>query len=134
MNVGRLRNTSSCSLNILQTTGAIMTKLERAKFRVKIRSLAEEAKIIRHEEKKANRGLDCDVLHQHRVGSLRNEARCTLLAYALIRGVPYANVERSSRIPDGNRVRAIVKSLTARVLSYEEFRAWFNNELCLAVA
>ena len=30
-----------------------MTKLERAKFRVKIRSLMEEARIIRHEERKS---------------------------------------------------------------------------------
>lgn len=107
-----------------------MTKLERAKFRVKIRSLMEEARIIRHEEKRADRGPDHDSLHLHRVGLLRSEARSTQLAYAYYRGVPYTATETTNREVDGKRVRDIIRSLTYKQLADGELLAWLKGELC----
>jgi hypothetical protein len=73
-------------------------------LRVKLKSLAEEARIIRQEERKANKYRDYvlqDRLHYHRVEDVRSEARATLLAYQYLRGMPYAICEKAnSTIPD----------------------------------
>lgn len=66
-----------------------LSKVNRARFRVKIKSLAEEARIIRHEEKRLLSPQDRGCLHAHRVNIVREEQRATLLAYAYARGVPY---------------------------------------------
>jgi hypothetical protein len=74
-------------------------------LKVKIKSLAEEAQIIRLEEKRAlartpdgkpSKWTDPDLyqgLRLHRVGVVRSEQRHSLLAYAFLRGVPYRKVE-----------------------------------------
>lgn len=87
-------------------------------LKVKIKSLAEEARIIRLEEGRAkgrrkcgasdHAGLvkrdDCrafvgrdddmrERLHRHRVRDVRPEQRASLLAYAFLRGRPLAAVE-----------------------------------------
>jgi len=71
-------------------------------LKVKIKSLAAEAQIIRKEEvkrkgRKTNEPLAwndiyCD-LHKHRVLNVRQEARATLLAYAYLRQRTYKQVE-----------------------------------------
>lgn len=76
-------------------------------LKIKIKSLAEEARIIRKEERKVlsyARTTDIpapkeihyrtyESLHRHRTYDVRTEARATHLAYAFLRGVPYASVE-----------------------------------------
>lgn len=76
-------------------------------LRVKIRSLAEEAKIIRREERNcrdsrarcrdAMRVFSIDRerarLHDHRTVVVRREARYSLLAYAMLRGRPFLEIE-----------------------------------------
>lgn len=57
----------------------------REMLRVKLKSLAEESRIIRKEERRTHGALR-DELHLHRVGVVRYEARCTHIAYGLIRG------------------------------------------------
>lgn len=57
---------------------------KRRHLRVKIKSLAEEARIIRHEERLV-RGMDRWELQQHRKTVVRDEARRSLIAYAIIR-------------------------------------------------
>lgn len=72
------------------------SRLVRAKFRVKIKSLAEESRIIRLEEKRAKARKDrttIDSLYEHRTVNVRWAARSTLLAYAYLRGVPYRKLE-----------------------------------------
>jgi len=104
-----------------------MKAIERAKFRVKVRSLMEEARIIRHEERKATRGADNAELHLHRVGSLRREARATALAYAYAGDRSYASVEHSVRRAgncDAKRVAAIVRSLTFSETFPHDVEAW----------
>ena len=82
-------------------------------LRVKINSLTEEAKIIRREEHRRRyqkvKGPDGKIykrrvvtgdtifwgLRTHRTEELRLEARATYLAYAFLRGTPYAQVEEN---------------------------------------
>ena len=68
-------------------------------LRVKLKSLAAEAKIIRAEEERARKRGDFHLvneLHDHRVFVVRRQTRATLLAYQFLRGVPYAKVEPES--------------------------------------
>lgn len=81
-------------------------------LRVKTKSLAAEAKIIRQDEKKYFRrntpnstffGLS---LRHHRTGVVRHAARIALLAFALLRGVAYLRVENKTSVaPDLAEVR-----------------------------
>ena len=82
-------------------------------LRVKINSLAEEARIIRREENRRRyqriKGPDGKIykrrivtgdqvfwgLRTHRTEELRHEARCAHLAYAFLRGTSYAQVEEN---------------------------------------
>lgn len=71
-------------------------KTRLAQLRVKIKSLAAEAKIIKHEERKAKAKGDYRLLFDlkdHRRGEVGEEARNSLLAYGFLRGLPYARME-----------------------------------------
>ena len=80
----------------------------RVYLKVKIKSLAAEAKIIRVEErknKKARQGLA-----EHRRTVVRNEARHSLLAYGFLRGKKYSQMEaKCHEYPDFERVERMVK-------------------------
>ena len=65
-------------------------------LQVTIKALAEEAKIIRKEERKSF-GTLRDSLHNHRVVEVRQEARATLLVYGYLRGRSVERVE--GRVP-----------------------------------
>jgi hypothetical protein len=70
------------------------SSIELAQLRVKIKSLAAEATIIRFEEEKAlRRAIPHDSLHRHRVYDVACEQRAALLAYAYIRGQSYDKAE-----------------------------------------
>lgn len=90
-------------------------------LKVKIKSLAEEAQIIRLEERRAlartpegkpSKWTDPDLysgLREHRIGTVRSEQRLSLLAYAFLRGTPYHKVEpKAATKPDWERVRKLV--------------------------
>lgn len=106
-------------------------------LKVKIKSLAAEAGIIRLEERRARKcdQLRCE-LHEHRVKDVRREQRHSLLAYAFLRGVPYAKVEPKvgkegvpeyvSR-PDWVRVGKLVEkfgTVDARAVQAAAFKEW----------
>lgn len=76
-------------------------------LRVKIKSLAEEAKIIRFEESRYPKWQPG--LHSHRVHEVRDEQRSTLLAYAFLRGKPLTNVEKRD-------IPARIKNRAARII------------------
>lgn len=82
-------------------------------LKVKIKSLAAEASIIRTEERRARARMQYDLLdalHQHRVTVVRAEARATLMAYGLLRGkVPEAIEPNAKRAIDRKRVDDMVK-------------------------
>lgn len=61
-------------------------------LKVKVKSLAEEARIIRKEEKKTV-GYRRERLYLHRILDVRMEARASQIAYACLRGVHYEKVE-----------------------------------------
>lgn len=82
-------------------------------LKVKIKSLAAEARIIRMEERRVNGrrrwvyehqgpakrieelNREFDGLHYHRVMDVRRESRAAQLAYAFIRGRDYKSIEPS---------------------------------------
>lgn len=90
--------------------------MSKVYLKVKIKSLAEEAYIIRNEENKAkkqyrwasnNQGHEEIYrtaheifwgLRNHRTINVRNESRATQLAYAYIRGKKYSEVENNSNV------------------------------------
>lgn len=83
-------------------------------LRVKIRSLAEEARIIRKEERRFPKGSRNNEvyfgLHTHRTYDVRNEARHALLAYAFLRHRPYRTVEPKCHTePLWDRVWTLIK-------------------------
>ena len=83
-----------------------MTKVKMLK--IKIKSLAEEARIIRTEERKS-KGWIRNSLRLHRIEDVRREARHSLLAYAFLRGVPYHVVENYTETPiDWSKVQRMV--------------------------
>ena len=84
-------------------------------IKVKVMSLAAEAKIIRKQEQLArahrNRRLRLG-LAGHRTGIVRHEARHALLAYAFLRGTPYKTVEAKCHGgcgPDFKKVRDTIE-------------------------
>ncbi len=80
----------------------------REMLRVKVKSLAEEARIIRKEERRS-RGVIREMLREHRVLDLRREARSAHVAYALVKGRSYEQVERKAKTPpDWARVKRLI--------------------------
>ena len=70
----------------------------REMLRVKLKSLAEEARIIRREESRT-RGQLREELRDHRIKVVRYEARATHLAYGFIRGLTIEQMEPKSTMP-----------------------------------
>ena len=82
---------------------------QREMLRVKVISLADEARTIRKAELRTW-GLLQERLHLHRVNELRAEARHAHIAYGLIRGRALERMERANSKPfDANRVRQLLK-------------------------
>jgi hypothetical protein len=79
-----------------ENTMKYITPLNRAKLKIKAKHLAEEARIIRKEEKK-HHGMCKWELQNHRKWDVRNEARATQLAIALLSGIPYENIEKNCK-------------------------------------
>lgn len=70
----------------------------RRHLKIKIKSLADEARTIREEERKV-RGMDRWHLQHHRKTVVRDEARRSLVAYQIIRGRDWeSSASRDPRI------------------------------------
>jgi len=106
-------------------------------IKVKVLSLAAEAKIIRKQEQLArahhNRRLRVGLMG-HRTGIVRREARHALLAYAFLRGTPYKTVEAKCHGgcgPDFKKVRETIEKYGAtrpwNGYDWEEGRDEFNS-------
>jgi len=80
-------------------------------LKIKIVNLADEARTIRAEEAKTA-GMEKWRLQDHRKTVVRDAARCNLLAYAFLRGIPYDCVESPNTTKDVDlyRVKKIVKT------------------------
>ena len=109
---------------------------KRVYLKVKIKSLAEEAKIIRREERKPHKDMDsCGYsaerigLWCHRTGIVRQEARHTLLAYGFIRGRKYWEMEASCEFPPNwDRVKKLVEKYGTNWVEGESLRAYQRRE------
>ncbi len=87
-------------------------------LKIKIKSLAEEAKIIRHEErfvkswKREPGELPNDLyfdLHKHRTKDVCKESRSSNLAYGYLREMPYLRIEEKCYTkPDWKNVERLV--------------------------
>jgi hypothetical protein len=97
-------------------------------LKVKIKSLAAEAGIIRKEEKR-HRGEVRSQLHQHRVLDVRREARAAILACGFLRGRDYRRMEMTPRErPAWKRVEDLVKKygqddIRDRMQRFSEWRS-----------
>jgi hypothetical protein len=115
----------------------VKTRADLPELRVKIKSLAAEAVIIRREERKSlgnarwlkNSQQDAsgfysqyDRLHSHRVYDVRDEARGAQLAYAYLRGVPKAKVEANTKWED---VPARVVGIAFRLVG--KYGSWSSS-------
>jgi hypothetical protein len=84
--------------------------VELLKLKVKAKSLAEEAKIIRKLE---NHPADANhELYLHRVTQVRNEARATQLAIAFMKGKEYKTIEKSVKDPNKRKFYIIPRVLS----------------------
>lgn len=73
----------------------------REMLKVKVKSLAAEARIIRREEMKARGDLRCELCH-HRRGAVRLSSREAGIAYGYIRGLTLEQMERNANTPGWN--------------------------------
>lgn len=95
-----------------------MSKLNLIKLRIKAKTLAEEARIIRVEESK-QRGDSRADLREHRRFTVSTEARATHLAISYIKGKPYIEVEPKRRLEKEWAFRArVLPKVTAMVKKY----------------
>lgn len=101
-------------------------KNRRIYLKVKIKSLAEEAKIIRREERKTRDQDLRDGLHRHRVVEVRIEARLTQLAYAYLSGKTRQQVEPNAVKPvNWSRVKTMVQRYSFPTeFRVTDFEAW----------
>lgn len=80
-------------------------------LKVKIKSLAAEAKIIRLEERRAGKDEVLRAsLRTHRIRDVRREQRASLLAYGFLRGRSLASIERNPKVMHSwSRVSQLVR-------------------------
>lgn len=106
-----------------QRTKAMFKPYHQRFLKVKIKSLAEESKIIRHEEKRSSNVLRNE-LHNHRTWDVRRESRAALLAYTYLRGRPLSQVEGPNRNTSvDRRAQQIVKKFGTAEAS-KQFAEW----------
>lgn len=96
------------------------------KLRVNLKSLAFEAKAIRHEERRAGIVYRSS-LREHRVGPLREEIRYTGLALAFVRNRPYRRVENvgSKELLASRLVKKILGKIPNQ--NVEQIEQWITS-------
>lgn len=84
---------------------------DRRRFlKVKLKTLAAEARIIRREEQRTHDPALREALYLHRILKVRRAARNTHLAYGYLRGRSYTQLEAScAEAPDWADVKRMVK-------------------------
>lgn len=95
-------------------------------LKVKIKSLAAEAAIIRHEEVRS-RGDLRSALRRHRQIDVRRECRATLLAYGYLRGKTYDQIEPGATSePKWDIVTRMVKKYGTQAQA-DTLKGWFEQ-------
>lgn len=93
-------------------------------LRIKIRSLVDESKNIRREANKTS-GMAKWELNHHRTTVVRDHTRHNLLAYGLLRGVPYEVMERKCH--DAPHFDTVAKHAKKFGGSEEEIEKWIED-------
>lgn len=86
----------------------------REMLRVKVKSLADEARIIRLEERRARHNDLRGELRWHRISAVRTAARASHLAYGLTKGLPIERIEK----PREPRSEALLKDVRRMIERY----------------
>lgn len=130
--------------------------LDKYRLKIKIKSLAEEARIIRKEENKlkdkyrsfkpeytpATKLSDItnirECLYAHRVVNVRTELRHANLAYAYLRGRAYRQIEpKAHTVPSVSRLTKLIltfgPSMKDKVVLIKELNDWLNAPYQLEV-
>ncbi len=102
---------------------------QRIYLKVKIKSLADEARTIHKEELKPHKDMDeCGYSDErrglwiHRTGPVRREARHALLAYGFIRGRKYRQMEAKCEFePDWDTVQRLVTKYGLPAKTWQTF-------------
>jgi len=119
-------------------------------LKIKIKSLAEEAKIIKREEQKWNIPFTIDnlktvhplyfSLREHRINVVRRECRLSNIAYGYLRGRSYKQIENKCyEAPNWERVAEIIRKFNykafpnmhtaeGRKAAYETLKEWSKRE------
>ena len=98
-------------------------------LKINVKCLATEAKFIRQEIRRSKNPMIKGELNDHRIGRLRDEARHTQLAAAMMRGKPYEAIERfAKKEPDWDRIVKKAKShYTPNYLIEKELLQWVSE-------
>lgn len=92
----------------------------REMLRIKLKSLAAEAVIIRSEERKIQGPLR-EEMHNHRILTVRRAARSTGIAYGLIRGKTLLQMEPSSKTePDWASIAQMIRRYGSSKINVDE--------------
>jgi len=120
-------------------------------LKIKAKSLAVEAQIIRREELKLKRtanwytehqqaeeGAACarkrQDLYEHRIGIVRRESRATQLARSFIKGHAYCTIERNTRLDPYTRgkligrVHKLLMKYHDKTITADAVTEWFDTE------
>jgi hypothetical protein len=101
-------------------------------LKIKIKTLAAEAAIIRHAERRAPTPERRSSLIEHRRGIVRNEQRHSLLAYGFLRGRPYSAMEKTChQPPQWGKVKTMIERFGGRDSATRfdnELKAWAATE------
>lgn len=109
----------------------------REMLRIKLKSLATEAKYIRSEEDKmawCAGGTLRNELREHRTGIVRNESRATSLAYGFVKGYPRSKIEsKRHEMPDWQD-KELFKKVEAMAKKYGDGKSallaqWWSGSL-----
>jgi hypothetical protein len=107
--------------------------MSRTYLKIKIKSLAAEARIIRREELRfPGQHTTRTGLYLHRINAVRTEARAALLAYGFLRGRSYAALEAKCHIaPDQERTLRLInkyRDTDQPLLTAEQLAAWLDGD------
>jgi hypothetical protein len=95
------------------------------RLRVNVKSLAAEARIIRHETARAGAAYR-HFLSEHRRGKLREESRYAQLALAFVRGRKYRNCEVKTAVaPELGRLLRKLERFDLRPAA-DDVSAWLS--------
>lgn len=97
-------------------------------LKIKLKHLAEEARIIRHKEKKLrgpNWGASSNLFREHRVGIVRREARHSHIIYGYLRDVDYNRIESNPKTkPSIKDLQRILNAFTYSRSKKEGLENW----------